>query len=416
MPIQKKLQWGPVAMMIVLFAIIAFVTNLCSQMATIVQNECNASEFATQIGFFAVYYAYAVMGIPSSILVSRFGYRRTAIVALIVGMSGLSLTFLSGVFSDYWVYLIGVFVCGMCMCMLNAVVNPVLNMLGGGGKGGNQLLQTGNAFNSAAAVGVFILMGSLVPDQSHATISDAMPSLVVAGCLFVVVFIALLFSNLPETTRKTIVPSDVVGALRYRHFTLGAVSVFFYMGLEIGVPTYITYYLPQLGYSEVLAFQVSGCYWLMMFVGRIFGGMFGSVISSRAMVSIASVGCIILLLFGIMVPQQEMTAVPCIDWANLVVTFVDMPVSILAFVFVGLFTSVMWGGIYNIAVEGLGQYTVAATGIFMTTVCGCAVMLGVQGIVADSTSIIQSYWVPLSCAAFILIYTLFGSRPNYRGG
>ena len=88
---------------------------------------------------------------------------------------------------------------------------------------------------------------------------------------------------------------------------------------------------------------------------------------------------------------------------------------ILSFILVGLCTSVMWGGIFNMAVEGLGKYTAVASGIFMTMVFGCAVMVFIQAQVAEWTgSYLTSYFVPLACVVYILFYALVGSRFSKR--
>ena len=190
---QKSKQWAAIIMMIALFAMIAFVTNLCSPMATIVKNQFGASETAGQIGNYANFIAYLLMGIPSGMLITKMGYKKTALAALIVGIIGLVIEYLSGQIGGggaYWIYLLGAFISGMCMCMLNTVVNPLLNVLGGGGKTGNQLIQIGGAFNSAAAVAVYILMGALIGEVTKDTvIADATPAMFIALGIFIVAFV-----------------------------------------------------------------------------------------------------------------------------------------------------------------------------------------------------------------------------------
>ena len=109
-------------------------------------------------------------------------------------------------------------------------------------------------------------------------------------------------------------------------------------------------------------------------------------------------------------PTDITVNVPGIDWAQLELIWAEVPVGIFAFLLVGLCTSVMWGGIFNMAVEGLGKYTAIASGIFMTMVFGCAVMVAIQGWLADLTDYMTSYWVVLFCAGYILFYALVGSR------
>ena len=415
---QKSKQWAAIIMMIALFAMIAFVTNLCSPMATIVKNQFGASEAAGQIGNYANFIAYLLMGIPSGMLITKMGYKKTALLALIVGIIGLVIEYLSGQIGGsgaYWIYLLGAFISGMCMCMLNTVVNPLLNVLGGGGKTGNQLIQIGGAFNSAAAVAVYILMGALIGEVTKDTvIADATPAMFIALGIFIVAFVVLLFTTIDEPEQAPMEMSLIPGALKFRHFALGALAIFLYMSVEVGTPTYMISYLqtPEIGVSAGVAALIASVYWLMMFIGRSVGGAIGGKVSSRTMVTVVAAVAVILLLFGMFAPTDVKVSVPGIDWGNLSVIWTPVPVGVFAFILVGLCTSVMWGGIFNMAVEGLGKYTAAASGIFMTMVFGCAVMVAVQAVVADKVSILSSDWIPVACAAYILFYALIGSKPT----
>ncbi len=408
----KKLNYAAIVMMFFLFFMIAFVTNLCSPMATIVKNQFGASEFAAQVGNYANFIAYLLMGIPAGMLVAKFGYKKTALGAILVGLTGLAFEFLSGQVESYVVYLIGAFISGLCMCMLNTVVNPMLNILGGGGKKGNQFIQIGGAFNSAAAVIVYILMGALVGAVKETTgISDATPALLIAAVIFILAFVVLLFTKIDEPEQAPVQLGLITGALKHRHFALGALAIFLYMSVEVGTPTYMVSYLQSdaVGLTMEVATLIAAVYWLMMFIGRTIGGVIGGKVSSRAMVStVAAIACV-LIAIGMFAPASIQVKVPGIDWANLSVSWVPVPAGMLAFLLVGLCTSVMWGGIFNMAVEGLGKYTAVASGIFMTMVFGCAVMVGIQAWLYDIIGL-YSYVVPLACAAYILFYALVGSR------
>lgn len=414
---QKTKQWAAIIMMIALFAMIAFVTNLCSPMAVIVQNQFGASEVQSQIGNYANFIAYLVMGIPSGMLIVKFGYKKTALLALIVGIIGMVLELLSGTLESMWIYLLGAFIAGFCMCMLNTVVNPLLNVLGGGGNTGNQLIQIGGAFNSASAVAVYIILGALIGEVTKDTaIVDAAPAMYIALAIFVVAFIVLLFTKIEEPKQEPVKFELIKGALKQRHFALGALAIFLYMSVEVGTPTYmIKYLISDVGVSAGVASLIAAVYWFAMFIGRTIGGSIGGKVSSRAMVSTVAVAAIALLAFGMFAPSSLTVEVPGVDWANLSVIWVQVPVGVAAFICVGLCTSVMWGGIFNMAVEGLGKYTAAASGIFMTMVFGCAVMVALQALVAEqSGSYLVSYIIPLACAAYILFYALIGSRVSKK--
>lgn len=425
----KSKQWGAIIIMIALFAMIAFVTNLCSPMAVIVKNQFGASNFQAQIGNYGNFIAYLLMGIPSGMLIKKYGYKATALMALVLGILGVFVQWMSGwesmADSAFSIYLIGAFIAGFCMCMLNTVVNPMLNILGGGGNKGNQMIQIGGVFNSAAAVAVYILMGALIGDAAKAHVADATPALFIAGGVFIVAFIVILFTKIeepdqPKANKATVKKvKDKYSAFSFRHFNLGILAIFLYMGVEVGTPTYILQYLtseptaatPGFGMDANIVGQLVAVYWLLMLVGRFIGGAIGGKVSSRAMITVTATAAVVLTAFGMFAPSEWTVNIPGIDWANVSMLWAEVPVGIFAFILIGLCTSVMWGGIFNMAVEGLGKYTSIASGAFMTMVFGCAIMVALQGWIADlAGDYLVSYWVVLGCAAYILFYALIGSK------
>ena len=423
----KKSNILPIVVMYLLFFMIAFVTNLCNPMAVIVKNNFEMSNFAAQLGNAANFIAYAVMGIPAGMLLKKIGYRKTALVAILVGFIGVFLQYMSGwaAIQSFGVYLAGAFIAGFCMCMLNTVVNPMLNTLGGGGNKGNQLVQFGGVCNSLAAVLVTIIMGSLIADATKAQIADATPALMIALGVFAFAFIVLLLVKIPEpeleisNDNNQAVNGKKYSAFSFRHFNLGILAIFLYMGVEVGVPTYVMQYLttapdaatPGLGINAGIVGMIVAVYWLLMLVGRLLGGMLAGKVSSRAQITGVSIMCIVLVLLGMFLPSNVMVKMPGIDWATLTVMTAQVPVGIFALILVGLCTSVMWGGIFNMAVEGLGKYTSIASGAFMTMVCGGGILIPLQGKLADVFGDFQmSYIVVLACAAYILFYALVGSK------
>ena len=418
---QQTKPWGAIIVMIALFAMIAFVTNLCSPMANIIKAQGEISEVLAQIGNYGNFVAYLLMGIPAGMLISKVGYKKTALIGLTVGIVGILIQWSSSLLNAqenlglvFGVYLLGAFITGFCMCILNCVVNPMLNLLGGGGNAGNQLIQTGGVFNSLAAVAVYVIMGALIGDITAETkIADATPALMIALGIFVVAFITILFTKIDEPEQAPVDVSLIKGALKYRHFVLGIIGIFVYMGIEVGTPTYVNMYLvntPELGINAATAGLIVAVYWALMMVGRFVGASIGSKVSSRAMITTVSSATLVLVLFGMFAPTDVTVSVPGIDWANLSVIWAQVPVGIFAFLLVGLCSSVMWGGIFNMAVEGLGKYTAVASGIFMTMVFGCAVMLAIQAQVAEMTDYMTSYWVVVFCAVYLLFYALVGSK------
>ena len=414
-------QWGAIVVMIALFAMIAFVTNLCTPMATIIKNQGEISNVLAQIGNYGNFVAYLLMGIPAGMLISKFGYKKTALIGLVVGIIGILIQWFSGQLDAkenlglvFGVYLAGAFIAGLCMCILNCVVNPMLNILGGGGNKGNQLIQLGGVFNSTAAVACYILMGALIADATKAKIDDATPALMIALAIFVVAFVVICFTKIEEPEQAPVQVELIKEAMSYRHFALGALAIFLYMGIEVGVPNFVNLYLIETGIPAGTVGMLVAVYWFMMLIGRLVGASIGGKVSSRVMITTVSITTLVLVLFGMFAPTNITVNFPGVDWGKLELIWQEVPLGIFAFLLVGLCTSVMWGGIFNMAVEGLGKYTAIASGIFMTMVFGCAVMMFIQASVADATDYITSFWVVVFCAAYILFYALIGSRVNKR--
>lgn len=418
---QEKKQWAAIIVMIALFAMIAFVTNLCSPMGVIVKNQFGTTNFMAMIGNYGNFMAYALMGFPAGMCIQKYGYKKTALIGLIVGIIGILVQWLSG-WGGMAVYLIGALISGCCMCILNTVVNPMLNLLGGGGNKGNQLIQTGGVFNSMSAVAVYIIMGALIGEAAKAKISDATPALMIALGIFVIAFIVILFTKIEEPQQLQKEKSGVKdphSAFSFRHFNLGILAIGLYGGVEMGIPGYILQYLtakgdaatPGLGMDAGYVGTLAAVYFLLMFVGRFVGASVGGKVSTKSMITFVSALAVILILLGIYLPTDITVSVPGIDYVAMNLVWGNVPVGIFCFLLVGLCASVMWGGIFNLATEGLGKYTAIASGAFMTMVCGFAIMVGLQGLVADWTgSYLTSYWVPLLCAAYILYYALIGSK------
>ncbi|MEN9919924.1 MAG: hypothetical protein RL662_2360 [Bacteroidota bacterium] len=414
---QEKNYLLPIVMMIALFAMISFVTGLQNPMAIIVKNQFEASNFMSQLGNFANFIAYAFMGIPAGLLLQKIGYKKTALLAIAVGFCGVGIQYLSGQAGSFAVYLIGAFVCGFSMCMLNTVVNPMLNTLGGGGNKGNQLIQLGGSVNSLSATIVPVLVGYLIGNAAQATIKDANPALFIAMGIFAAAFIVLYFVNIPEPhlVSEAKVEDSNYSPLSFRHFIFGAIGIFVYVGVEVGIPNTTNLFMTEsvdkggLGINTTTAGTVIGTYWFLMLIGRLVGASVGSKISSKKMLTVASLLGLVFVLLAIMMPTTTTVSMPVFQ-SDISFGLAEVPVGVMFLILCGLCTSVMWGGIFNLAVEGLGKYTAAAAGVFMVMVCGGGILPLVQNLVADSFGFLSSYWVIVLGLAYLLYYAWVGSK------
>lgn len=400
--------------MMFLFAMIAFVTNMAAPFGTIWDDHY---DWAGMMGNMMNFAAYLFMGIPAGILITKIGYKKTALVALALGFIGMAIQYLSSTMNaseigTYVVYLIGAFICGFCVCILNTVVNPMLNQLGGGGNRGNQLIQTGGTLNSLAATLTPMFVGMLIGETTEKTTMESVqPLLFIAMGIFLISFAIIYFTKLqePETEAQNVM-QGVKGALSFCHLVLGIIAIFFYVGIEVGIPGQLLFYLTEpvaeggvLG-SAPIAGAIAGIYWLLMLVGRFSSSVISGKISPRTQLVFTSSLAIILILLAIFMPED----------IKMTIKDAEVPVKVLFLILCGICTSVMWGVVFNLATEGLGKYTAAASGLFMTMVVGGGVMPLIQNFMSDEVGHIQSYWLVVAMLAYMLFYALVGSRPSQK--
>ena len=299
--------------------------------------------------------------------------------------------------------------------MLNTVVNPMLNLLGGGGNRGNQLIQTGGTLNSLTGTLTPLLVGTLIGTVTSSTsMSHVAPLLFIAMGVFAVAFVVMLFVSIPEPRRNASTGVSVeksrYSAWSFRHLVLGVVAIFFYVGIEVGIPAELNFYLtddPLCG--AAIGGAVAAVYWLLMMVGRAASAAISGKVSTRTQLSIVSLLAIVLIVVAIIIPSSVRVSMPGYSVADGFSMF-QVPLSALFLVLCGLCTSLMWGGIFNLSVEGLGRYTEQASGIFMMMVVGGGVMPLIQDAIAGAIGYMGSYWLVVAMLAYILFYALAGSK------
>lgn len=416
-----------IIVMMFLFAMIAFVTNLAAPIGIIWKNAFDGSENANTIGILGNamnFLAYLFMGIPSGKLLDKVGYKKTAIVGVTAGFVGIFIQYLSGFYNldlyGFAIYLTGAFVSGVSVCVLNTVVNPMLNLLGGGGNRGNQLVLIGSTLNSLAATLTPMLVGSLIGIVTANTrIVDVNPILFIAMGIFAVAFAILLFVPIEDPQVAKVTDNTVFehSPWSFRHFKLGTLAIFLYVGCEVGIPGTMFYYLSDttakggghgLNQAVAVAGSVAATYWLLMLVGRFIAGFIAKKVSSRSMTSVMTAMGIILLACAIFVGDSSSIDMYVFNGNSFIRAYVPMAVPFL--VCCGLCTSVLWPCIFNLATEGLGKYSNAGSGIFMMMVVGGGVLPLLQNFMADRSTYMLSYLIPLAAFIYMFIYAVYGSK------
>ena len=415
---KKKTNMVAIVTMCFIFAMISFVTNMAAPFGVIWGNKFEWSRMAGNLMNFA---AYLFMGIPAGKMLLKIGYKNTTLAALATGFVGIVIQWLSskiGGGSAIYVYLLGAFVCGFCVCMLNTVVNPMLNILGGGGNKGNQYIQIGGTLNSLTGTLTPLLVGALIGTvTANTSMSDVAPLLFIAMGVFAAAFIIISLLKIPEPAKERNATVYEHSAWNFRHFVLGAIAIFFYVGIEIGIPSQVNFYLADasskgagiLVNGAAIGGAIAAVYWLLMMVGRLCSTFISGKVSTRTqMITVSSVA-ILLVLIAILTPKTVTVNMPGYSAADGFAMF-KVPLSCLLLVLCGLCTSLMWGAIFNLAVEGLGKYTEAASGIFMMLVVGGGIMPFIQDFIAKGAGYMNSYWLVIAMLCYLLYYALIGCK------
>ena len=397
--------------MFFIFAMISFVTNMAAPFGNIWGMTYNWAGMAGNLMNFT---AYLVMGIPAGNMLIKYGYKKTALIALIVGAVGLGIQLVSGVVNNIYVYLLGALVCGFCVCMLNTVVNPMLNLLGGGGNTGNQLVQAGGTLNSLSATATPVLTGFLVGTLTKDSFPDVAPLIITGIVIFLAAFCIISFIKIKEPQGDLKNVTYERSPLAFRHCLLGIIAIFFYVGIEIATPGMMNQWISREGGFEgaaAVAGSLAGIYWFLMLCGRLTSTIISGKVSTRTqMITVSTVG-IILIVAAIF--TGDVTTTLNIDLGIIKIENATVPLSCVFIFLCGLCTSIMWGGIFNLSTEGLGKYTAKASGIFMVMVFGGGMMPFFQDLVLVQQlgiSYLNSYWLIVAMLAYILFYSIWGCK------
>ncbi len=406
---QQKRNWVAIITMWFIFGMISFVTNMAAPFGNI---WGMSYEWAGMAGNLMNFTAYLFMGIPAGNMLIKYGYKKTALIALIVGAIGLGIQLLSGVVSDIYVYLLGALICGFCVCMLNTVVNPMLNLLGGGGNTGNQLIQAGGTINSLTGTLTPMLAGMLVGTLTKDSFPQVAPLIITGIVIFLAAFFIISFIKIDEPQANLSNVKYEHSPWAFRHAALGFIAIFFYVGIEIATPGMMNQWISREGGFEgaaAVAGSLAAIYWFLMLIGRAASTALSGKVSSRTQLITVSVVGIALIISAIFTGDIKINL--NINLGFITIENATVPLSCVFIFLCGLCTSVMWGGIFNLATEGLGKYTAKASGWFMCLVVGGGVMPYIQDmLVRPVTGYLNSYWLIVAMLAYILYYALVGCK------
>lgn len=394
---------GPFITVTVLFFIFGFITNLNMALVPHLRSIFDLPYKWAMLAESAFFLAYFVFSTPTSKLIEWIGYKGTMVVSLFIQVVGCLMFVPAAKLVNFPLFLVAVFVVGAGVTALQTAANPYVAILGPEHSAPVRLTlaQALNSLGGTIApliAGAYILTDST--KLSSAQIADTVrgPYIAIAAGLFVL-GLTVAFLHLPHIEQpEDSLPAKQGGSAQrgsiwsYRHTVLATVSIFLYVGVEVGLASIGVNYFKSQGVdtAKTASFLVS-LYWGGALIGRLLGSWVLTRIKSNKL--LAAFGVIAALLL-------------------VVSMFTSGQVAIWTVVLCGFFNSIMFPNIFTLGIVGLGSMTGKGSGLIMSACVGGAVIPALIGALADKVGIQHSFVIPIFCYLFIAYYALWGSKPT----
>jgi FHS family L-fucose permease-like MFS transporter len=394
----------PLIVMASLFFLFGFITTMNNSTIEFLKNAFGLDEVQKQLPNTFFYGAY-VLSIPVGLLLMRIGYKNGVLLGLALIALGFFLC-IPGVGMGYYGFLSTVSVFAIGVVILQVVAGPYVNALGSPETAASRLTLT-NALNSVATViaPIFVSFLLVTPKiEAGAKLENSVIQKIVQGPFLMIGVVTLLilaimfFLKLPEIKAED---GDVSAdskaykssAFKYTHVWLGSLAIFFYMGIEIGIPSFFADYVNQLGLHDVKSIDMLKFYWGGLMVGRVIGIFVLQKYKAAQILTICAFGGAALL-------------------ASSFVLGAGAPaIAMWLFLGTGLFHSIMWPVIYNLALEDLGPLAKVASGVIATSVIGAAILMPIMGAVQTITgSVIIAVSTLFLYYAYLVFFAQKGSK------
>ena len=354
---------------------------------------------------FCFFLAYFIVSIPAGLLISRIGYLRGIVVGLVIMAGGCLMFSPAASMGWYPAFLAALFVLAAGITIVQVAANPLAAGLGDPARAHSRLTLA-QAFNS---VGTMIgpLFGSAMilaagVSEPAADLSGAaldafrveqashvqVPYMIIAGVLALLAALCWWVRKVPVPAVRAVNHGDYLRLLKIPRLSLGAVSIFLYVGAEVAVGSALVNYLISAGAtdSEHSAGNLISVYWGLAMVGRFIGSWLLRFIPPGLVLAGCAIGAAVL---GVL--------------AGVVLEGTAAAVAILS---IGLFNSVMFPTIFTLSIDGLGEDTAGGSGILCLAIVGGAIIPLLMGVVADSVGLSLALLVPVVCYALIAVYGL----------
>src|SRR5665648_207320 len=377
----------PLIVMASLFFLFGFITTMNNSMIDFLKNAFGLNEVEKQLPNSFFYGAY-ILSVPVGFLINRIGYKNGVLSGLGLVAIGFFLC-IPAVAMGYYAFLSAVSVFAIGVVILQVAANPYVNALGAPETAASRLTLT-NALNSVATVIAPIFVSMLIVTYTNDPKAVQGPFMII-GAITIVILGIMFFLKLPEIkeeddTSKKEKKTYKSSAFKYPHMWLGSLAIFFYMGIEIGIPSFFADYAKHIGIENINVIDMLKYYWGGLMVGRIVGIFILQKYTARQILSLCAAGGALLVAASLAIGASAST------------------VALWLFLGTGLFHSIMWPTIFNLALEDLGPLAKVASGVIATSVIGAAILMPLMGAIQTATG---SVVIAISCLFIYYIYLVY---------
>ena len=386
----------PLVVMAALFFLLGFITTMNNSLIDFLSDAFRLNEVEKQLPNSFFYGAY-ILSVPVGFLINRIGYKG----GVLTGIGMVTLGFficIPMVALGYFHYLTGVAVFAIGIVIIQVAANPYVNALGPAETAASRLTLT-NALNSVATVIAPVFVSVLIVSDISDPIAVQFPFGII-GAITLVIFLVMLFLKLPEIEEEdkdmAVKPKKYkASAFKYTHMWLGSLAIFFYMGIEIGIPSFFADYSSKLGLdlTSVQRTDMLKYYWGGLMVGRLVGIFVLRKFAAARILFLCAVAGALALAASLLLGNNA---------SNL---------SMWLFLGTGLFHSIMWPTIFNLALEDLGPHAKVASGVIATSVIGAAILTPAMGAIQTASG---SVVLAVSCLFIYYLYLIFFARSGSK--
>ena len=439
-PMSRKNYIIGLAVIAVFFFIFGFLTWLNGILIPFLRTACELTNFQAYFVTTAFYISYFVMSLPSSALLKKTGFRKGMSIGLWIMAFGALIFIPAALSRNYGIFLLGLFVQGTGMALLQTAVNPYVTIIGPRESAAKRISMMGiaNKFAGAIApiiIGAHIMKNSNILDQQLATITDAVmrgdlldqlatrvinPYIIMAVVLVALGFL-LSLAHLPEVDTEAEEPSvgetnvNKSSIWHFPHMIIGALALFFYVGVEVIAGDTIIRY----GQSLNIDMSSAKYFTSLTMLGMIIGYVMGILLIPKALsqVNALRISALLGILFtigAVFTPVSTHITMPFRDLVTFDAVTLTIPVTVLFVAMMGLANALVWPAMWPLALNGVGKFTKTASALLIMSVVGGALIPLVYGKLADIFTTQSAYWVCLPCYLILLYYSLHGYRLKGR--